>query len=531
MKRACLSLNPNTNANSVSSIRPVKSIIPEVFKINILSGVFILLLCSYAKLNAQNDPIKWGVLLPDDIKMTSYTPEPGASAVILCDYGVSSVGSHAEFKKITRIKILKEAGLEYARVEIPYRSYEMYDNFYSIKAHTINTSSTGNVVKTSTVGAKIVDIEVDSRHRKKIINFLDVKPGSIIEYTYTLSSWDIVKLNNWYFQSTIPTLWSEYRLNIPGKLNYLVSFQKGRNLNLKEQQDYSSRLQFLYSNPLTKVYSEIAANKNILYESPEKTIKVYLSHGESMRFVMEKVPSVTPKPYNNDVFPFVKAHLYKVEKPYFIPILTAANQDYDTWEKWENRYYQTTEYDSYWLPTWEEATQNWIKSEYLGYRVVQDFAAKGELDAIAHTDSSNVLQGVYQFVKNNIKWDGTYSIYAVREFGEELNKKSGNSGEINLLLINLLRKAGFKVTPVLIRTGNLGRIENLYPEKDQFNHVIAQVVVNGKVIYLDATSDKNGFELPDNVSHTVGWLLKEKDFRFVEVDDVPRSILSHDSQI
>ncbi len=39
MKRTCLSLNTNTNKNSVSSIRPTKSIIPDAFKINMLSGV------------------------------------------------------------------------------------------------------------------------------------------------------------------------------------------------------------------------------------------------------------------------------------------------------------------------------------------------------------------------------------------------------------------------------------------------------------------------------------------------------------
>lgn len=377
-------------------------------------------------------------------------------------------------------------------------------------------------------------LKLTSRHRKKVITFLDVKPGSFIEYSYTIYSVDIVKLHNWYFQSTIPVAWSEYRVNIPERLNYLVTFQKGRDLDYNEQEEYSNRLQYLYSNKLKDVYNDIGRNNNILYESSKKTIKVYLEKGKSLRFVLEKMPGINPKPYNNDNYPFVKVHLYQVENTlnyYYTPSLSAANVDYDVWDKWEYKYKVNSENDSYWLPTWEEATQNWIKSEFLGYRLSQDFNAKGELDAIAHTDSTDLLKGVYQFIKNNIKWDGTYSIYAVREFPEVLTRKTGNSGEMNLLLINMLRKAGFKVFPVLIRTNDLGRIENLYPEKGQFNHVIAQLELNGKIVFLDATSETNSFDLPLNVQHTAGWLLKEKGFKFVDVNNSQQEVQAGDKQI
>ncbi len=492
----------------------------------LIFSFIILFFSGFSNLNAQNDPIKWGILKPEDIKMTTYTADPEASAVILCDYGTVTVSYLVLYTKFTRIKILKEAGCEYAKVEIPYRPYGNYEYFSKIIAHTINVTDNGTSVKTKVTASRITDIEIDQRHHKKVITFLDVKPGSFIEYSYELYSLDIVKLTNWYFQSTIPVVWSEYRINIPDKLNYLVTFQKGRNLDYDEQEDYSKRLQYLYSNKLKDVYEGIGGNNNILYESPKKTIKVYMAHGKSLRFVMEKMPGISPKPYNTDIFPFVKVHLYQVENPLgysYIPPLSAANVDYEVWEKTEYNYNSGAESDTYWLPTWEEATQNWIMSEFLGNRLSEDFNAKGEMDAIAHTDSTNILKGVYQFIKSNIKWDGTYSMYAIREFPEVLDKKSGNSGEINLLLINLLKKVGFKVNPVLIRTSELGRIENLYPEKGQFNDVIAELEINGKIIFLDATS-KNDSYLPVNVEHTTGWLLSEKGFKFVEVVNTTQEV-------
>jgi len=149
------------------------------------------------------------------------------------------------------------------------------------------------------------------------------------------------------------------------------------------------------------------------------------------------------------------------------------------------------------------------------------------MDVTPPTDSLNYIKEVFQYIKTNIKWDGTYSMYASHDFDEVLKKKEGSSGEMNLLLLNVLRKAGFKANPVLIRTSNLGRIENLYPEKDQFNHVIVQVELNGRTMYLDATGPSNSLALPANVIHTVGWLLKEQGFKWVEVEDsTPTNIVT-----
>ncbi|MEZ4980509.1 MAG: hypothetical protein R2769_02765 [Saprospiraceae bacterium] len=36
---------------------------------------------------AQKDPIKWGKVPDEDLKMTSYEADPEAEAVILCNFG------------------------------------------------------------------------------------------------------------------------------------------------------------------------------------------------------------------------------------------------------------------------------------------------------------------------------------------------------------------------------------------------------------------------------------------------------------
>src|SRR5262245_3137359 len=74
---------------------------------------------------AQKAPIKFGDIPMEDIKMTLYEKDSSASAVILADYGESTMayseerGFYLKFERITRIKILKKEGLDWGDFIIP----------------------------------------------------------------------------------------------------------------------------------------------------------------------------------------------------------------------------------------------------------------------------------------------------------------------------------------------------------------------------------------------------------------------------
>jgi hypothetical protein len=487
----------------------------------------LLLLFGSGMAKAQKAPIKWGKILPADTSLKVYKQDATAPAVVLCDYGTADVGPRTEYTRHVRIKVLNENGLRYARVEIPYRYYEHYDVVTELKAHTINVAPDGKVIISRVKAKNIGDVLTDRWNKKKVFNFPDVKPGSIIEYKYTVRSLDMVNLHNWYFQSTIPTLWSEYRVYISPRFDYLVTFQKGRALDIDEQKAFADRLQWLYDTKVKKVRRELMDKKYVLYESPKGTAKVYYAQGESFRFTMNDVPALEPQKamYTfTDYFPVVKVHMYYADGylPFFYRrILATAKEDYD----WSNpvaeylHYYKG--YIVYWLPTWNEAVDNWLSSDLFGNRLSKGPDVGSVLDKISDTATNqfNTIRNIYQFVKDNIQWDGTYSMYAYRSLNNVLNKKTGNSGEMNLLLISLLRQAGVKVDPVLIRTLNLGRIENVYPAFGQFNHVIAQVEAGGKTLFLDASGNSSFTDLPRNVDHANGFVVNKNNYKWVEVDE------------
>ena len=491
----------------------------------IFISLVILLITTFSiSVNAQKDPIKWGKLLPEDISLKIYSPDNKASALVLCDYGTVSVGPRTVYTRHVRIKILKDDGIAAANIEIPYKSLHYYERFYTLKGQTFNISENGKIVKSKLKYSSIKDVVIDSRHNKKVFTFPDVKVGSIIEYTYTISSLDLVRLDNWYFQNQYPTVWSEYRVYIPKRFNYLVTFQKGRALDDVEQQQYADRLQWLYNNTINTVYSKLSPNDYLLYESAKKTSKVYLARGQNLRFVMDNMPAISNIDKTQavtDLMPKVRVHLYLADGYYpffFRHIILASREEY---EAWDNSDYYSSWYHPgfviYWLPSWKEATDKWLNDEHLGLRIEKKIKPEIKVSS----DSLSAIDSIYKFVRKNIVWDGSYNMFADRKLNVVLKKKTGSSGEINLVLIDMLKKAGFEVSPVLVRTMNLGRVENIYPEQGQFNHVIAQVVINGKASYIDATGNGNIFELPANVQFTQGWVLKENGYGWVYISNSP----------
>jgi hypothetical protein len=61
---------------------------------------------------------------------------------------------------------------------------------------------------------------VDKYYSAMVFSFPNVKPGCIIEYKYRLTSASVSDFPDWYFQSDLPTRYSELNTNIPDILTY-----------------------------------------------------------------------------------------------------------------------------------------------------------------------------------------------------------------------------------------------------------------------------------------------------------------------
>ena len=106
---------------------------------------------------------------------------------------------------------------------------------------------------------------------------------------------------------------------------------------------------------------------------------------------------------------------------------------------------------------------------------------------------SEKISKIYDFVARKVR-------YVALEFGlggyqphpaaETFANRYGDCKDQATLLVTMLRAAGFKAYPVLVRVGNgIDADFSLPPTPQMFNHAIAAVRLNGKWMFLDPTCD------------------------------------------
>lgn len=145
----------------------------------------------------------------------------------------------------------------------------------------------------------------------------------------------------------------------------------------------------------------------------------------------------------------------------------------------------------YYTKSWEEIREDLMKFKYFGGTLKKVRSAK-MADIVEQYESGSDeerMVGIYEHIKKNMKWNGQKNKYSRTGIAKVLKEESGNSGDINLALISTLRKAGFKVDPVVLSTRDNGMLPLTHPSIDNLNYVIAAVQLEGKTIYLDATDD------------------------------------------
>lgn len=103
-------------------------------------------------------------------------------------------------------------------------------------------------------------------------------------------------------------------------------------------------------------------------------------------------------------------------------------------------------------------------------------------------NEEELARNAFDAIKS-IKWNGQEACYVSQELRQAHQLKSGNSADINLNLLILLRKVGLKAYPVLFSTRSNGKISVYSPTITKFNYVAVGVDLPSGTIYLDASEE------------------------------------------
>jgi hypothetical protein len=454
-----------------------------------LAGLFLAIsICA----TAQKPPIKYGDVKIEDLQMKVYEKDSSASAVILADFGESTItyNQHAGFKlnfeRITRIKILNKNGLDWANFEIPlYHDGADSEKATNIKGMTYNLDG-GKITETKLGSDGIFKEKSDANLDIVKATFPNVRAGSIVEISYTIISDFLYNFQDWTFQSRIPTVWSEYRANIPEFFSYDKFMQGYIRLEIVEQKNAAKAISLSYFERSHEVsnLSSTPHTENIDYQE--------IRH----RWATKDIPAFKDEPYMTTYRDFVSKLNFELS------FIKMPNQPVKpmmgSWEEINNKF----------EPLYSEE----IKGNNFLKKTVEEITASA-------TTPEQKVNAIVNYVKLNVNWDGVSTKYANTSLKKVLEERKGNSAEINLLLASMLEKAEIPVSAVLLSTRDHGMIRQATPASTQFNYVICSIKIGEKTMLLDATEKLLPTNLiPENCLNGLGFMIGIPSFTWITLE-------------
>lgn len=427
-----------------------------------IPGLIIVLF--FTTSNAQKLPFKFGEIPIEDLKMTHYDKDSSASAVVLLDFGQSSIvynqteGFSLTFERITRIKILTKDGLDWATFSVPlYHDGGNQEKFSGLKAVTYNLEN-GKIVETKLKSDAVFKEKYNSNIDVMKMTLPNVREGSIVEVAYKVNSDFLFNFQDWEFQRTIPTRWSEYRANIPEYYNYDKYMQGYVQLAVNE----------------TK-----SVNSGVTLTSKERPSTAY---GGTTDFNVDKVD------FKEERSRWVASDVPAFEEEPFI----TTSKDYISKINFELAYMKFPGQPiKTIMGSWEDINKQFNESPNFG----DEISGNGFLKKIAEeviagaTSPEQKISAINNYVKQNISWNGSSQKYTDTPFKKLLEDKKGSAAEINLLLASMLDKVGFVVSGVLVSTRDHGFVRQATPISSQFNYVVCLVRFADKQVLLDGTDN------------------------------------------
>lgn len=496
--------------------------------------------------HAQRPMPKFKDVTPEDFDHAWEQEYPDAHVIILHDFAEVSFDIIARPKiryvYHRRMLILDEAGLEYARVQIPLISHDNRKvEAPRVDGATYRLNPTGEVMKADIDRRRIEEVRVNEVDMRVEFEFPLVEVGAIVEYTYSYYSDNSDHINLWNFQREVPVIQSELHTYIPNDYDYLqLSYGNLSSVRML-QKGYQQELR----NGYTTRNIQSAARTNSQFTSPLAqrnfvmgTHSIYLAanmpayqreaHVPSMEAYVpgvqfRRTQSTTSTGRSGQSLAFLKrifsfsregnSNLLGLPKvPSRLPGYRHTNYP------GTSRRQQTNE--------WEAVMRELLRHPDLGKQVdkYDELAERGQRLARKYEVPQEKAIAVYEHVRKRMKWDGAYRMFADK-LDEAYQVKTASSAGINLILVNMLRGAGLNAYPVLVRTRDQGRIIHLLPGMDHFNHLIVAVQLPDKIALLDALSEVVAFGiLPRNDLNEVGLLVDKDEWGWLQIE--PRDIFS-----
>ena len=380
---------------------------------------------------------KMGQTTRDELKMNIYDKDSTAAAVVLYEH--ANVYLDPENNNDTRtdfyyrIKILDKSAFDLSIVTINLYKKKRIKN---LEAITYNIDN-GNIKKNNLLESAVFTTKEGENWTTKKFTLSNIKEGSVIEYKYSILS-PYSGIEDWYFQSDIPKIKSEFDAAILGNYKYNVRIIGFLKLD-KDNPSVKKRCVFIDG----------------------------LGHGACLIYS-----------YGIYDIPAFKEEDYMLSEKNYLSRLSFDLESFTSPDGPVEKY--TT--------TWEEADEK-IKSQFFNNQTSKkNYFKKRIPDTILATENNlEKAKKIYTFIQDHYTWNKKYWTNEDAKVKKAFIETVGDVGEINLSLFNSLKAADLDAKLVVLSTRNNGIPTKLYPIIYDYNYVIVRTTIAGVDYYLDAT--------------------------------------------
>lgn len=446
------------------------------------SIVLLLMLILSISSSAQN--YKFGKVSKEEVSQTAHSTHKEADAALLYKnqkvfYELNKQTGLTLITQIhERIKIYNKEGFDWANKEIKvYKNSSTVEKVSSVKAYTYNLVD--GKLREEKLNKKDIYEEETSKYRKTTkFTMPAVTEGSVIEIEYTIRSPFLTSIDEVPLQDLIPIDRLEVSLKIPEFFGFKMHYNPRSPLIFPINHTQGS---FRYNYTQANRTQQGMGVVNTSFE--QKNVQYLLNE-----YSLEE--NNIPPLKNENYVDYLK--------------------NYAAYLRWELQFtkYPNSPIENY-SKSWEGVAKSIFNDSDLKKEIGITNYYKDDLDELLKGKKQEEKVGlIYDYVRDNIKWNDYVGFRAEAGTRKAYKEGLGNTGDINLMLISMLRYAGFKTNPVLVSTRSHGI--PLYPTREGFNYVVAGLELPNGVLLMDATDQNAGVgELPKRARNWQGRIIRE----------------------
>jgi len=325
--------------------------------------------------------------------------------------------------------------------------------------------------------AGVFEEEINKYWKKKIFTMPSVKEGCVLEYKYVIRSTSL-SIKDVNLQFSIPVNKLDFKVAIP------EYFKFTKYLNPKAE--YYPKL-----NKRNKARVEKTTDANRTFDGMVVQTKFStseLSFNEAITEAsLDNIPALKKEKF------VANLNLYRAKIQWEYVMFKAPNgsmKDYGT--------------------NWDRVTKNIYDNPNFGGELTKTSFYSNDIKALLAgvSDPMEKAALIFSFVKSKVRWNGFVGYTADNGLKKAYKTGEGNSGDINLLLVSMLKHAGINANPVLISTKSHG--VPLFATTKGFNYVVCGLELKDEVMFLDATRSYTTLDIiPKEALNWQGRIIRE----------------------